>query len=58
MKFKNLETGNIIEVDKNDVQRIEKLKSYPDKFEVIGFKETKETKVEKEPKSEENKSDK
>ena len=35
MKFKNLENDSIIEVNKNDVARIEKLKGYPDKFEVI-----------------------
>lgn len=32
-KFKNLETGKILEVQ--DKNRIEKLKGYPDKFQVI-----------------------
>lgn len=32
-KFKNLETGKILEVE--DKYRIEKLKGYPDKFQVI-----------------------
>ena len=35
MKFKNLENDSIIVVDKKDVARIEKLKGYPDKFEII-----------------------
>lgn len=38
MQFKNLESGAIIEVDKKDVERIEKLKGYPDKFEVVEVK--------------------
>ncbi len=33
MKFKNLETQKIIET--NDKDRIEKLKGYPDKFQII-----------------------
>lgn len=41
MQFKNLESGAIIEVDKKDVERIEKLKGYPDKFEVVEVKEVK-----------------
>ena len=41
MQFKNLESGAIIEVDKKDVERIEKLKGYPDKFEVVEVKEIK-----------------
>ena len=49
MKFKNLENDSIIEVNKNDVARIEKLKGYPDKFEIIeekkdNFKQKKEDK--------------
>ena len=35
MKFKNLENDSIIEIDSKDVARIEKLKGYPDKFEMI-----------------------
>ena len=46
MKFKNIETGDIIEVNKNDIERIEKLKGYPDKFEVVEVKEVKEIKTE------------
>ena len=41
MKFKNIETGNIIEVNKNDIERIDKLKGYPDKLEVVEVKEVK-----------------
>lgn len=41
MKFKNLETGDIIEVNKNNIERIEKLKGYPDKFKVVEVKEIK-----------------
>lgn len=46
MKFKNLETGNIIEVNKNDIERIERLKGYPDKFEIVEVKEIKTEEVE------------
>lgn len=52
MKFKNLETQKIIET--NDKDRINKLKGYPDKFQIIEevkietkkeeIKETKKTK--------------
>lgn len=35
MKFRNLENDSIIVVDKKDVTRIEKLKGYPDKFEIV-----------------------
>lgn len=45
MKFRNLENDSIIVVDKKDVARIEKLKGYPDKFEII--EETKPKKEEK-----------
>lgn len=55
MQFKNLETGNVIEVNKNDVERIEKLKGYPDKFEILDEKvevqkENKDFKEEVKPK--------
>lgn len=53
MKFKNLENDSIIEVDKKDVARIEKLKGYPDKFEVI-----EEEKSEKKEASKSKKEDK
>ena len=46
MKFKNIETGDIIEVNKNDIERIERLKGYPDKFKVVEVKEVKEIKTE------------
>lgn len=58
MKFKNLETGSIIEVNKNDVTRIEKLKGYPDKFEVVEFEEVKKSKNEDKETKIENKSNK
>jgi len=45
MKFKNLETDTIIEVEKNDSVRINKFLGYPDKFELI--EEPKEEKEEK-----------
>lgn len=49
MKFKNLETQKIIET--NDKDRINKLKGYPDKFQII-------EEVKKEDKKEEVKEDK
>ena len=36
MKFKNIETGTIIEVPKDRKDRIEKFRQYPDKFVEIG----------------------
>lgn len=51
MKFKNLDNGSIIEVDINNISRIEKLKGYPDKFEVIEI-------IEETVKSENNKKQK
>ena len=36
MKFKNIETGTIVEVPKENKDRINKFKSYPDKFVEIG----------------------
>ena len=43
MQFKNLESGAIIEVNKKDIERIEKLKGYPDKFEFVEEEKPKET---------------
>ena len=48
MKFKNLETQKIIET--NDKDRINKLKGYPDKFQII---EEDKKEVKKEDKKEE-----
>ena len=53
MKFKNLETNTIIEVEKDNKERIEKFLGYPDKFEVI--EEPKEELSKEEPKLEEPK---
>ena len=36
MQFENLETKTIIIVPKNNIERIKKFKSYPDKFREIG----------------------
>lgn len=36
MRFKNLETGTILEVPKENKERIEKFRGYPDKFQEIG----------------------
>ena len=47
MKFKNLENDSIIVVDKKDVARIEKLKGYPDKFEIIEEKKDNSKKEDK-----------
>ena len=50
MQFKNLESGAIIEVNKKDIERIEKLKGYPDKFEIVEVKEIKTETKEKDNK--------
>lgn len=53
-KFKDLSSGNILKV--TDKARIEKLKGYPDKFELL--EESKGTPVKKEEKNENKKIDK
>ena len=58
MKFLNKETQSIIEVDKKDKLRIEKLKGYPDKFEIIEeYKEEKKNKNQFKMKENENDND-
>ena len=52
MKFRNLENDSIIVVDKKDVARIEKLKGYPDKFEIIEEKKLEKKEVSKTKKEE------